>query len=521
MELTTAFRILRRWWLLLGLLTILGAVVAYGVSTRLTPTYSATTTLLVVQRPAEGVVQLNDLQTAERLANTFSSLITIRPVMQQAIADGPLPFTPGELASRISVSNPTNTQLLKVSAHSSDPTLAALMANTVASVFISSNQANLSDRPGLVSVVESAEAPGAPIAPRKKVNTVLGAGLLLLIGIGMVLGLEYLDDTVKSAEQVTAVAGLPVLGRITQFEKLGSQRELLQAAHRPRSTVAEAYRAARTALSYAIDLGRDRRLILVTSPGPGDGKTTTIANLAVVFGLAGHRVCVVDTDLRRPTLHRLFGLDNQEGLTNLLLAREPDFERAIQRSVYANVSVVTSGPLPPNPSELLGSARMQEVLERLKARFDVVLLDSSPVLVVTDASVLATLADGLLLVARARHTRSAQLRGAVEELAQSGRPIAGVIINRISVRDAYYYGTGGGYGDGYSEAPERESATEHARLVDLTTGNAVARTAREEPRTRPPDRPPTLPDPLTGAVRQAEVTPPSGTTPIRARDGDG
>src|SRR5690606_18837551 len=181
-----------------------------------------------------------------------------------------------------------------------------------------------------------------------------------------------LDDTVKSPEQASEITGLPALGRIEQFEKSKTPRDQLQSAHRPRSTVAEAYRAARTNLSYAIDLGRDRRLVLVTSPGPGEGKTTTVANLAVVFGLAGHRVCVVDTDLRRPTLHRVFGLENGEGLTNLLLTREPDIDRSVQRSVYTNVSVVTAGPLPPNPSELLGSARMQEVMERLRARFDIV-----------------------------------------------------------------------------------------------------------------------------------------------------
>ena len=132
-----------------------------------------------------------------------------------------------------------------------------------------------------------------------------------------------------------------------------------------------------------------------------------------------------------------------------------------------NVSAVTSGPLPPNPSELLGSARMQEILERLKARFDVVLLDSPPALVVTDASVLATLADGLLIVTRARHTRTAQLRATVEELAQSGRPIAGIIINRVASRDAYYY-YGRGYGRAYGEVPDREAAAERLRVGDLT-----------------------------------------------------
>lgn len=467
MDVAIYLRLARKWWWLFVAAFLVGGGLAYGISLRLTPSYQATTTLLVVQRQAEGAVQLNDIQTAERLANTFSRLVTIRPVMEQAISDGRLPFTPEELETRISVRNPVSTQLLEVSALSSDPGLAALMANTVATSFISSNQANLSNRPGLVSVVERAEAPFYPVSPRKTLNAGLGAVALLLITVGAVMLLEYLDDTVKSPEQASEVSGLPTLGRIEQFEKSRTPRDQLQAAHRPRSTVAEAYRAARTNLSYAIDLGRDRRLVLVTSPGPGEGKTTTVANLAVVFGLAGHRVCVVDTDLRRPTLHRLFGLDNQEGLTNLLLAREPELDRAIQRTVYTNVSAVTSGPLPPNPSELLGSARMQEILERLKARFDVVLLDSPPALVVTDASVLATLADGLLIVTRARHTRTQQLRATVEELAQSGRPIAGIIINRVASRDAYYY-YGRGYGRAYGEVPDRETTAERLRVGDLT-----------------------------------------------------
>ena len=473
MDITTALHLLRKWWWLFLASVIVGSGLAYGVSLRIAPTYEATTTLLVVQRQAEGTVLLNDIQTSERLANTFSRLVTIRPVMDQAIADGHLPFTADELEKLITVRNPPSAQLLEVSAQSSDPALAATTANVIASSFISSNQANLSNRPGLVSVVERAEPPAYPISPRKKVNTALGGVLLLAVALGVVLLVEYLDDTVKSPEQATEITGLPTIARIEQFERSRTPRDQLQSAHRPRSTVAEAYRAARTNLSYAIDLGRDRRLVLITSPGPGEGKTTTVANLAVVFGLAGHRVCVVDTNLRRPTLHRLLGLNNQEGLTNLLLAREPELERAIQRTVYTNVAAVTSGPLPPNPSELLGSARMQEVLERLKARFDVVLLDSPPALVVTDASVLATLADGLLIVTRANYTRTQQLRATVEELAQSGRPIAGIVINRVASRDAYYY-YGTGYGRAYSDTPEvteRETSPERPerlRLDDLT-----------------------------------------------------
>lgn len=458
MDVTLAWRMIRKWWWVLIAATAVGGALGYGLSLQVAPTYEATTTLLVTQRQTEGVVQLNDIQTAERMANTFSRMVTLRPVLEQAIADGALPFSITDLDTAIAVNNPTGTQLLEVSARANDADIAARMANTVAAAFISSNEAERTSRPGTVSVVEDAIAPDYPVAPRPRLNAVLAAMLAIGAAGAVVLLVEYLDDTVKGPEQAQEITGLPTLGRIERFEGMRSPREQLQSATKPRSTVAEAYRAARTNLTYALDLGRERKLVLVTSPGPGEGKTTTAANLAVVFGLAGHRVCVIDTDLRRPTLHRVYGLENGEGLTTLLLAREPDIDRAVQRSIYTNVSVVTAGPLPPNPSELLGSARMQEVLERLRGRFDIVLLDSPPALVVTDASVLSTLVDGLVVVARAGKTRRGALKATIEELAQSGRPIAGVILNRVANREAgyYYYAYGQAYGDdARDEEPRR------------------------------------------------------------------
>lgn len=474
MDIPTLVRIGRRWWWLVLSAAVLGGVVAFAVSTRITPSYEARTTLLVVQRQSEGIVQLNDLQAAERMANTFSRLVTVRPVLERAIEEGRLPLDAGALEARLRVSNPRGTQLLEVTARASDADLAARIANTVALAFISSNEAALTSRPGQVSVVEEALAPGAPVSPRRLVNTMLGVVLLLLASAGVVLVIEYLDDTVKSSEDAAERIGLPVLARIEQFGRMQNARDQLQAANRPRSTIAEAYRAARTNLSYAIDLGRDRRLVLVTSPGPGEGKTTTTANLAVVFGLAGHRVCVMDTDLRRPTIHKVFGVDNTKGLTTLLLAREPDIDRALVRSLYTNVTVLPSGPLPPNPSELLGSARMQEILDGLRERFDVVLMDSPPALVVTDASVLGMLADGLVIVARAGKTRMGELRATVAELAQTGRPIAGLMLNRVGARESgYYYYQ---YGRGYGAEEEREPGVPRLRLQDS------GRDSGEEPR---------------------------------------
>ena len=456
MTLSQAVTTVRRWWWLLLASIVVGAVVAYAVSSLVTPSYRATTTLLVSQQQTPGVVQLNDLQASERLATTFSRLVTVRPVLERAVRDAGLAMTPEDLGKRISVDNPRTTQLLDVHATDSNPEEAARLANAVAAAFIATNAEVLNSSPGVVSIVESALPPENPESPRKLMNAALGAILALLVAGGVALLLEYLDDTVKTSEEVFELVGLPTLGFVEQFSGVKSATDQLQAATRPRSSIAEAYRQVRTNISYSLDLDSGPRVVLVTSPGPSEGKTTTIANLAVVIGLTGRRVIVVDTDLRRPTLHRVFGLRNTAGLTNLLLSQEPNTQQVAQRTVYHNVSVIAAGPIPPNPSELLGSGRTARVLDQLRAQYDVVLLDSPPALVVTDASVLAHLVDAIALVVRAGHTRTGALPATVTTIAQSGQPILGVVLNRVTARARSYYYYGGYGRRGYYRAEDEE-----------------------------------------------------------------
>jgi non-specific protein-tyrosine kinase len=430
---------LRRWWWALALAPLLGAAVAYLVALNLPPRYEATATLLVTQRPTAGVVQLNDLQASERLAKTFSRLIAIRPVLDRAIEQGELAIDPIELERRLSVANPASTELLEVTAEAGTAVGAAHLANTVATAFIESNEAALSVRPGLVSVVERAEPPLEPVFPNTRRHVLAGAVLALVAVVGLTLLLDYLDDTIKRPEQVLEAAGLPTLARVPAFSKDELARGRLPAATHRGSACAEAYRAARTSLAFTLDVGAGRKVVLVTSPGAGDGKTATVANLAVVFGLAGHRVCAVDADLRRPSLHRALGVREGSGLTRLLLASDRDAMLEVQQAEHANVSVLAAGPLPSNPSELLGSNRMQQLIEALRERFDVVLLDSPPALAVTDASVLSTLADLSLVVVSARRTRKTALGDTVEALSVAGHTVAGVVLNRVRA------GVGAGY----------------------------------------------------------------------------
>lgn len=471
MELLQYLSIARRWWWLLLVGTALGVGLAYGISTLVSPTYRATATLLVSQQQTPGVVQLNDLQASERLANTFSRLARLRPVLDRAIHDAPLAMSADDLAKQVSVSNPRSTQLLEVSATAHQPGDAAIIANSVAQAFIATNDEAVSTRPGTVTIVEAAEAPDRPVSPRRIVNGVLGGVLALAVIAGLLLLVESLDDTLKDATDVEQATALTALGMIDQFSRVRSPADQLQAAIFPRSLVAEEYRAVRTALANTLELARGGRVLLVSSPGPSEGKTTTLANLAVVFGMTGRRVVAVDTDLRRPTLHRVFGLRNTVGLTNLLLTADADVSRVLQRTAYHNVSVLTAGAIPANPSELVGSGRTARVIDQLRQQFDLVLLDSPPVLAVTDASVLGALADTVVLVVRPGQTRRSALRAAVQSLVQSGRSVSGVVLNRAQRGHRGYYSY---YRYGYG-------AHEGARTDDEAAGSVSVLRADSPP----------------------------------------
>ncbi|MEW6541829.1 MAG: CpsD/CapB family tyrosine-protein kinase [Bacillota bacterium] len=225
---------------------------------------------------------------------------------------------------------------------------------------------------------------------------------------------------------------------MNEFSSNGAYIDLVAHRH-PKAAAAEAYRTLRTNLGFAAP-DRAAKVILITSAGPEEGKTTTAGNLAVVLAQAGHGVCLLDADLRKPRLHKVFGVENEVGLTNVL-SQNLALEKAVVQSAAGGVALLPSGPIPPNPAELLGSGRMKEVLGRLAERYDFVLVDSPPVLAVTDASLLAARVDGVLLVIRAADTRVEPAQEAKARLEKTGGRILGVTLNkvRLSAKDYSYY----------------------------------------------------------------------------------
>jgi non-specific protein-tyrosine kinase len=339
-----------------------------------------------------------------------------------------------------------------------------------------------------ISVVEEASIPTYPFSPNTKMNVLTAAAIGLVLAVGGAFLIEYLDDTIKNPEDVTRTTNLPTLGAVPIIEGDDYSKKLI-AVNDPLSPIVESFRILRTNLQFST-VDHQVQTMLVTSPGPSEGKSISLANLAVVLAQSGLSVIVVDTDLRRPTIHKIFDLPNRHGLTDALLhikntsdKMQPDRVTAtpslasfsgnpalnntispiqpasdqsemqpaivvasqevtdyIQDTSVENLRVLTTGPLPPNPAELLGSERLGFLIETLKKHADLLLFDSPPNLVVADAAILSARMDGVIIVHDVGRTRTSEARRAVEELRRGQARLLGVILNRIPrTRGGYNY----------------------------------------------------------------------------------
>ncbi len=296
----------------------------------------------------------------------------------------------------------------------------------------------------LLTIVQPALAPDAPIAPRPLIDGLIAATVALLLVSGLIFVYEYLDDGIKDPEEVTATLGLPTLGQIEKMRGGADRRSFyrLAALLNPRSPTAEAYRTLRANLAFAA-IDRPMRSLLVASAVPGEGKTVTAANLALVMAQSGRRVLLLDADLRRPGVHEIFNLTSTRGLTDLIRSPALDPSSLVQATEQPNLSVLTTGLLPPNPTEVLASQRTRTLVETLAGSYDMLVVDSPPVELFADAQVLSSFLDGTVLVVETRRGRRTQIRHANEALERAGATVLGVVLNRTANRDhpeyGYYY----------------------------------------------------------------------------------
>jgi capsular exopolysaccharide synthesis family protein len=332
---------------------------------------------------------------------------------------------------------------------------------------------------GGAELAAPAKVPTSPFSPKPIRSGALALAVALFVGVGLAFLVEYLDDSVKGKEDVQrAGGGIDVLGLIPAVASWKQRQEaLVVSVAEPGSPPAEAYRTLRTAVQF-LALDHPLTRIQVTSANAQEGKTTTLANLGVAFARAGHRVVLVCCDLRRPRIHDFFGVSNGRGLTSVLLGEVP-LRRALQPTSTERLFVLASGALPPNPSELLASKRVSDVLDALRDDGYLVLIDSPPVLPVTDAMVLSTRVDATLLVCVAGETTRKEVARAVELLNQVGAPLVGAVLNGVTEEVGYpyrygYYRTA----EDVSPAPRGvngDGTRRPASADDMKAPNGVAR----------------------------------------------
>ncbi len=315
------------------------------------------------------------------------------------------------------------------------------------------NEANITEQSniGYIEIIERAGIPIRPASPKLLINLAIGIVLGLGLGLVVVFVKEFIDVRIQSPEELKRHGYSPlaaVVGMDRELQKLTSGGKIVggQGGRKgldphlitysyPFSSVAESYRQVRTHLQFA-KLGTVPRVVLVSSSAPGEGKSTTVANLAIAVAQNGRKVLLIDADLRKPSLDRLFGVKGQPGLSELLTARVT-LANAIQRTVVENLSIMVCGAIPPNPAEVLGSEKMRTLIDQVKSEYDVVLLDSSPVLAVTDPAVLATLSDGVIIVVSAGKTSLEELQRSQELMESVGGRVLGVVLNNLDLKRAY------------------------------------------------------------------------------------
>lgn len=320
-----------------------------------------------------------------------------------------------------------------------------------------------------VRIVDPAIPPERPVKPKKKLNLMLGLFIGLGLGVGIAFIKEFLDHSVRTTEDlqkfglsvVSIIPTINVKSAVEKAQKVSngvenqegefSLKARLVSHYDPKSSVAESYRTLRTNIQF-MSPDKPMKSILVSSAGPGDGKSTTVANLAITFANLGKKTLLIDADLRKPILHKVFDVQRSPGLVHVIVEELNDND-IIQKTGISDLYIVTSGDIPPNPSELLASQKLRDFLERMKDKFEIVLLDSPPIIAVTDASILSRVSDAIMLVVKAGSTDTRVLGRALELLSQVGCNLIGATLNCVDISSgygsySYYYNYYYYYGEG-------------------------------------------------------------------------
>ncbi len=451
MELTRYFRLIRnRLWMIITF-PILAAIAAGIVSFLLPPVYEAHVSVYVrLAQPLTSTDPTGVSLTSDQVLRTYASLTTERPLLQEVINELGLNLTPDDLAKEVTATPVPNTTKLDVAVRDTNPAKARDVANKVVADLITevnqfqqqASQVPNSAPNDNLFVVSPAVLPDKPSSPNIPLNVAVAFIAGIFLAFAAVFLLDYLDQSVKSDDELAERLGLITLGHIAYSSSVKGAKANDLLSLDERSPSAEAYKALRTSVLFS---GVDQQLrdIVITSAELGEGKSRTAANLAVALAHAGHSTLLVDADFRRPSQHRIFGRVRNLGLSNLILGDLSESEVITPADKVPNLWVLTSGPTPPNPSELLGSGRMRQLIQVMRGNFSYVVIDTPPVNAVTDASILAAQASATILVVEQGKTTFPALGRAKRMLERIGAHQIGAVMNKVRASSgvyAYEYG---------------------------------------------------------------------------------
>lgn len=446
MELRDYLRVLSKRWRIVAGVTVLGLLIGVAASLA-SPQYVATAQIFVGSQVTDDASQLfqANLFSSARV-QSYTSIATSPSVTEPVAKDMADPdLTSQQIASKVSADAPTNKVLINIHARDGSPLRAADIANRVAAELckqVMILETTGSKTPIKLSVTRPATAPLTPDSPKPALNIALALLVSLLFGGAFALIRDSLDATIKTSELLADVAAAPVLGVVVKDPGAASAPIAVRSA--PTSSRAEAFRKLRTNLQF-VEAASSSQSIAVTSAAPGEGKTTTAVNLAASLAEGGFRTILVDGDLRRPMVATTMGLIPSVGFTSVLIGKVA-LADALQ-SAGPNLQVLTAGPIPPNPSELLGSEGTEKLMEELARHADYVIVDTAPLLPVADGAIAAATVDGTILVTNWGKTTRDQVRRSIEALDKVGAPLIGTVLNmhpvsRRAGSDYYTYNYG-------------------------------------------------------------------------------
>jgi capsular exopolysaccharide synthesis family protein len=486
-ELSDYFRILRAHWIVILVATVLGAGAAFGWSALQPRVYAADTTGIVTAVGGDGTsgAALVGNQLAQSRVKSYLNLGSWRAVAEHAIDDLGLDASPESLVSRVSVTNPTDTTALKVTATGSTPETAQELAEAWMrgmAVEIEKLEGGTESTPAAVSLIvgDSARLPTSPSSPNTRLNLIIGALAGLAIGLVYAFVRHTVDRRIRHPRDIERETGVSVIGTLPLEKTMDGERQVidfsLDTQHGVSHHTIESMRELRTNLQF-IDVDNPPRVIVVTSSVPGDGKSTVAVNLASSLAAAGQWAILIDCDLRRPVVADIFGISRDVGLTDILAGRAELQDVAHRPNRDVPLAVLGAGRIPPNPSELLGSHRMQDFLAEI-SKTAIVILDSPPVLPVTDAAVLAANADGVIVVVSSGKTTFDMLQRAIASIQRTTGRVLGVVLNKVprkGAESAYYgreyYGAYERYG--------RETEADDAAKAEAEAEPGVRRRGRQ------------------------------------------